>query len=90
MPYIHPTDREGFEVNGLLDLDRYIDKRGLSNGELNYLMTRLAVFYLQKHGKSYNTISDVIKAFECAKLEFYHRIAVKYEELKMSQHGDVY
>ena len=88
MPYIPKTDRDKFRM--VLDaVNVAIEKHGISNGELNYLMTRLALAYIYQHGTSYNTLSDVIKAFECAKLEFYRRHVVPYEDKKIIQNGDV-
>lgn len=89
MPYIPLKDR--FRFDSALDIAHAtIQKDGISNGELNYLLTKIATFYLGKHGTSYNTISDVIKAFECAKLEFYRRVAGPYEDKKAEQNGDCY
>ena len=89
MPYIKTEDKEPFD-KPLSDLLQVVLQRGLSNGELNYLITRLALMYLDKHGTSYNTISDVVKAMECAKLEFYRRVAAPYENEKIRENGDVY
>jgi len=89
MPYIPEADRCKFD-KALEDMARKIAVEGVSNGELNYLMTTLGLMYLAKHGTSYNTISDVVKALECAKLEFYRRVAAPYEDSKSAQHGDVY
>lgn len=89
MPYIPRADRLAFD-DALKELVRVVSKRGLSNGELNYLMTQLARLYLIRHGTSYNTLSDVVKAFECAKLEFYARMARPYEDRKIEENGDVY
>ena len=89
MPYIKTEDKEPFD-KPLSDLLQVVLQRGLSNGELNYLITQLALMYLDKHGTSYNTISDVVKAMECAKLEFYRRVAAPYENEKIRENGDVY
>ncbi len=89
MPYIPIADRKVF-APVLNDLHRVVFERGLSNGELNYLLTMLGNLYLERHGLSYNTGSDVIKAFECAKLEFYRRVMVPYEDRKAVENGDVY
>ena len=89
MPYIDPQDKQDFGA-GLLEIQEVIRHRGISNGELNYLITTLGLMYLDRHGRSYNTISDVVKALECAKLEFYHRVARPYEDKKCEQNGDVY
>ena len=62
----------------------------LSPGELNYAFTRMALGYIERHGKDYQHISEVIGAFECAKLEFYRRMAAPYEDTKIAENGDVY
>ena len=36
------------------------------------------------------TIGDVVNAMECAKLEFYRRVAAPYEDTKIKENGDVY
>ena len=59
-------------------------------GELNYQFTELALEYARVHGKNYQTINDIVGAFECAKLEFYRRAAAPYEDTKVSTNGDVY
>ena len=90
MPYIPQQDRVKFLDNGLQDLLSYVQDKGISNGELNYLITTLGLEYIRVHGLSYNTGSDVIKALECAKLEFYHRMLRPYEDSKIRTNGDVY
>src|SRR3990167_8067316 len=89
MPHIPQSDRDTFSAV-LVELDWIIDKHGISNGELNYLMTTLALRYIKIHGLSYNTGSDVIKALECAKLEFYRKVMAPYEDQKAFNNGDVY
>jgi hypothetical protein len=59
-------------------------------GELNYQLTRLVNAYIEEHGLEYRTINDVLGALEGAKLEFYRRVAVPYEDGKIAQNGDVY
>jgi len=61
-----------------------------SAGELNYAITALAVAYITAHGLGYATINEVIGALECAKQEFYARVAGPYEDKKRLQNGDVY
>jgi len=89
MPYIKGWDRAEFQ-SALSLLSDVVKRRGLSNGDLNYLMTSLGLLYLDKHGRSYDTISDVVKALECAKLEFYRRIAAPYEDGKRDSNGEVF
>lgn len=89
MPYISQEDRT--ILHPIVDVtENIVGNRGISNGDLNYLFTKLAQVYLKRHGTSYNTISDVVKAFECAKMEFYARVARPYEDEKIKQNGDLY
>jgi len=46
--------------------------------------------YTINEGLTYQTINDVIGALEGAKMEFYRRVAVPYEEGKIILNGDVY
>lgn len=59
-------------------------------GELNYQITMLMLEYQILHGLSYQTINDILGALEGAKLEFYRRVAVPYENGKIAENGDVY
>ncbi len=58
-------------------------------GELNYWFTQTISSYL---GKEYNyqKINYVIGALEGAKMEFYRRVVVPYEDKKIQENGDVY
>lgn len=81
MPYIKkerriPRDKRGYTANGV--------------GELNYAISRLCDLYLEDYGEDYRNINAVIGALECAKLEFYRRIAAPYEDTKLAENGDVY
>lgn len=86
MPYIKPDDRK--------TLDSIVDAikswPALSSGELNYLLTVTIETYLYNHGMSYRTINDIMGAMEGSKLEFYRRIVIPYENLKIAENGDVY
>ena len=85
MPYI-TQERRWFYKN--VGSDMYpVDEKA---GDLNYQITRIVDLYLQHHGKSYQTINDIVGALEGAKLEFYRRVAVGYEEQKRHDNGDVY
>jgi hypothetical protein len=77
MPYIRKERRE--------DIEEFE-----SIGELNYLITMMCKTWLEQHGTNYASINEVIGALECAKLEFYRRIAVPYESKKIQENGDVY
>lgn len=86
MPYIDRTSREKFDapIKALWDLIG-------SEGELNYVMTMLAINFVSKQGgESYANLCKALVAFEAAKLEFYRRKVAPYENLKSLQNGDVY
>jgi hypothetical protein len=90
MPYIKQVDRGCF-ANLLAELDHItID----SPGELNYLVSMLAKKYLSAMSagekRGYQAINDVVGVLEAAKLEFYRRVAVPYEDRKITENGDVY
>lgn len=59
-------------------------------GELNFCITNICTDYVELHGLNYRTLNDVIGALECAKQEFYRRVATPYEERKRAENGDVY
>lgn len=86
MPYIKERDRE------LLDPLHPDWKGGRIDtpGELNYLFSALASNYIETKGLSYQTINDIVGALEGAKCEFYRRIAIPYENIKIKENGDVY
>jgi hypothetical protein len=79
MPYVDQNTRQ--------ELTDHSPKKA---GELNYAITVLVDRYLKEKGVSYTNINEVIGVLECAKLELYRRIAVPYEEGKISENGDVY
>lgn len=70
-----------------------IDKYGqppLNAGELNYLITRACLGYLEVRGTSYNILNEIVGVLECAKQEFYRRVISKYEDGKIKSNGDVF
>lgn len=81
MPYITKTRR------------KVIDEGGdpLNAGELNYAFTSLIVRYIKATGElNYQKINDVLGALSGAAREFYRRVAMPYENRKISDNGDVY
>jgi hypothetical protein len=80
MPYIREADKVRVHVGG-----------PHTPGELNYAITKLLIEYIEYEGfTTYETLNDIMGALEGAKLEFYRRIAVPYEEAKKAENGDVY
>lgn len=84
MPYIPEKDREQF--------DNIISKFifPITEGQLNYIITRLISNYVRANGLSYVSINDILGVLTATKEEFYRRIAVPYEHQKMIENGDVY
>jgi hypothetical protein len=77
MPYIIHSDREVAAVYPK------------SAGELNYAFTDTIIEYMKQHN-NYQGINDVLGALEGAKMEFYRRWVVPYEDYKCASNGDVY
>ena len=78
MPYIKQELREAIRAGGKAE----------SPGELNYALTLLCLDYLGDAPK-YQSFNDVIGALECCKLELYRRRVAPYEDVKISENGDV-
>ena len=89
MPYIPSDDRKRWN-HPLSQMEAVIQTGGISNGDFNYIISRLCQMYIDKHTMCYSTASDVVKTLECAKLEFYRRVLVPYEDKKIGLNGDVY
>ena len=83
MPYIKQERRIQLDIPDGISSPDYA-------GELNYKITCLCRNYCQEHGLSYARINDVLGALEGAKAEFYRRVAVPYEDMKIAENGDVY
>ena len=80
MPYIEQSGRELLKEDDPLTV-----------GELNYAISKLCDDYLARNGGTrYAGINDIVGVLECAKLEFYRRLAAPYEDKKMEENGDVY
>lgn len=85
MPYIAAERRHAF--------DEYVDAIGdiiETEGEANYVVSRLMnVLLLNSDGK-YATHNALIGVLECAKLELYRRNTAPYEDQKIAEHGDLF
>jgi len=80
MPYIDQKSRDLLQ-NG---------KCPETPGELNYLISNLLAEYTNNKKLSYQVINDVMGALSSAQAEYYRRLAIPLENLKMSLNGDVY
>ena len=64
--------------------------RPKSSGELNYIITKICLKYLEDNGLRYQTINDIMGSLEGAKAEFYRRVVAPYEDEKIKENGDVF
>lgn len=91
MPYIKQEDRKKFEDmfnDPPVTLDAFSYKIE-TEGELNYVITRLCHNFIKKHGKSYKTLNAVHGVLNCADKELYRKVTGPYEDLKIKENGDV-
>jgi hypothetical protein len=82
MPYIKQSRRDHLS-------SAWSRHRPENAGELNYIITTIVARYWDATS-DYQGINDIVGALEGAKLEFYRRIVVLYEERKIAENGDVY
>ncbi|SDN61027.1 hypothetical protein SAMN04488516_103179 [Desulfonauticus submarinus] len=84
MPYIDKNKRELF--------DKYLEEiaKSIKNeGELNYCFYKLSCLLIERIGESYANLSMCSSAMEHAKLEWYRRKLVPYEDKKIKENGDI-
>jgi hypothetical protein len=89
MPYI-TKDRRQVLKEGCKQLVDTVEEHMQGPGELNFVFSLLARVYLEKFGKNYSTMNEIIGVFTSAKDEFYRRVVAPYEEDKITENGDVY
>lgn len=87
MPYIKYDRRVALDERFYHDADPV---PAADPGELNFQITQVCLNYLNYYGIRYGILNDIIGALECAKQEFYRRMAAPYETKKMEENGDVY
>jgi len=85
MPYIKKEDRKKFDVK-IADLAREIE----TEGELNYVITKICLRWLYKHKVCYSVLNSIIGVLFCVIQEFYRRIVSIYEDNKIEENGDVF
>ena len=91
MPYIDNEDKPVYEY-ALRKLGETFAATGAGDGDLNYVLTRVAIEWLMYHKPpfNYSLRGRVLLAFEAAKLEYYERVMRPYEDKKRAANGDVY
>ena len=92
MPYINQAMRNRLDrkIDVLLEqIQEADDDTSFNPGVLNYVMTRLALRFVEVKGENYAILAQAIASFECAKLEFYARKVRPYEDRKIEENGDL-
>jgi predicted DNA-binding protein with PD1-like motif len=84
MPYIKKEDRPKFEEDA-----KNIAMKAKCAGDLNYAITVILHSYLKRNGVKYANVNELIGMMECCKMELYRKIGAPYEDLKITQNGDV-
>lgn len=88
MPYVKLARREIF-YNDLMGLLGCMESIEMTEGDLNYLITRIIHQWLEQSGTCYRTLNTIVGVLESAKQEFYRRWVVPYEDKKIEENGDV-
>ena len=88
MPYIKQARRKKLDPK-FMSLIEHIEYNDITAGDLNYIITRI-IYAIWHRGSNYETINSIVGALDCAKLEFYRRIAAPYEDIKIEENGNVY
>ena len=87
MPYIKTGNRAKYNtvLRELTEILKTLPPEEV-DGELNYVFTKLLK---EIYPLRYFHINKAIGVLECAKLEFYRRVAAPYEDTKIQESGDV-
>ena len=94
MPYVQSEYREDFDdaILDIVDRMSMLPQTGVK-GALNYVISRIVAASVHQSGPTqpwrYNEIADAVATFECAKLEFYRRIAGPKEDEAVAVNGDI-
>ena len=89
MPYIKQENRENIDEEIKVLVRKLMDEGKYDKGTLNYIITTLMHYYIALNGLKYSNVNDVVGILECAKLEFYRKIAGPYEDIKIDENGDL-
>ncbi len=87
MPYIKNAKRTKYTkvLGQLVEMLKALPPEEV-DGELNYIITKLLK---EIYPLKYFHINKAIGVLECAKLEYYRRVAAPYEDSKIKDSGDV-
>jgi ribosomal protein S3AE len=87
LPYIKSENRKKYDkiLKELVSILKALPPEEI-DGELNYVVTKMLK---EIYPLRYFHINKAIGVLECAKLEFYRRVAAPYEDTKIKESGDV-
>ena len=87
LPYIKTVNRAKYNavLRELIEILKALPPEEV-DGELNYIFTKLLK---EVYPLRYFHINKAIGVLECAKLEYYRRVAAPYEDKKIQESGDV-
>jgi hypothetical protein len=99
MPYIKQNQRDNIDnaLEWLMEeISVHFEDKDL-DGALNYVISRIvteSIYLAQDYDPSvtewaYRDIARAVAVFECAKLEFYRRIAAPKEDKAIEKNGDI-
>ena len=88
MPYITKELRTVVDKK-VKDLAATVKECGKESraGVLNYSISCLLK---ELYGLRYSEVNEAVGMLECAKQEYYRRVAAPYEDKKIKENGDVY
>ena len=93
MPYIAPKNRVKLdnEIAALAEKINAMKAEPGNNteGNMNYAISWLIELVYGSNYR-YRDVNDVVGMLECAKMEFYRKVAAPYEDIKEQENGKVY
>jgi len=88
MPYISPARRKFIDPQ-LGYLIHQLKHIVASDGDMNYVITKLIKAWIERRGKSYTNLNAAMGILESVKQEFYRRDVAPYEDKKIAENGDI-
>lgn len=85
MPYIAQDKRNYLDPS----ITELLEKIPMHPGEMNYIITKLMMKYVEWRGGDYQAYNNAIGILECCKLEFYRKQVAVYEEICIIKNGDL-
>ena len=89
MPYIKYERRKDLNVHLESLSQELLSNKSFLAGDLNYSITYL-INKIIEDKLNYDAINTIVGVLDCAKQEFYRRVASSYEDKKIEENGDVY